>query len=236
MINKQDIVIFLGPPGSGKGSLSNLAIKKLGFEQVSTGNLCRYHIAQQTEIGKEIDSIIRSGKLISDDTITGMVTDWLLNRENKKTVILDGYPRTVNQADSLAKFAEKYSFDLSVVRLCVEDDRLIKRVVSRIVCSNTSCQRVFSIDSCSSNKPAIENVCDDCGSELVRRKDDTLEAIQKRLQVYRQHEAGLIDHFVSHSYKITEISAGQSLVSVYSDFVASFGAMTNDSSQKSSSH
>ena len=104
-MNKQNIVIFLGPPGSGKGSLSNLAIKNMGFNQISTGNLCRQHIANATDIGNQIDSIIKSGRLIPDELITSMVFDWLNQRNNGfLPIILDGYPRTVNQAIALNDF------------------------------------------------------------------------------------------------------------------------------------
>ena len=108
-MNKPNIVIFLGPPGSGKGSLSNLAIKNMGFNQISTGNLCRHHIANATDIGKQIDVIIKAGKLISDELITNMVFDWLGQQVDKfSPIILDGYPRTVNQAIALEAFVKEF--------------------------------------------------------------------------------------------------------------------------------
>lgn len=231
----QNIVIFLGPPGSGKGSLSNLAIKNLGFNQISTGNLCRHHIANSTDIGSQIDAIIKSGQLISDELITNMVLDWLGQQTDKYApIILDGYPRTVNQAIALKSFVKENNFNLSVVRLSVADEFLIQRVVSRIVCSNTSCQRVYSNAGGSEHGPKILLTCDDCSSILIKRKDDTLEAIVKRLQVYREHETGLINYFAMHQFSIIEIAADRSLDDVYRNFAYSFGVINNDYSQKPS--
>src|SRR5438105_2140053 len=103
-----NIFIFLGPPGSGKGSVSRLCIKDLGWVQLSTGNLCRKHIAKQTEIGKEIDFAIKSGKLVSDDLITNMVLEWFQKDfDDSHTVILDGYPRTIMQAQAFTKLFDK---------------------------------------------------------------------------------------------------------------------------------
>jgi adenylate kinase len=234
-LNKQNIVIFLGPPGSGKGSLSNLAVKNLGFNQISTGNLCRHHIANATDIGIKIDEIIKAGKLISDDLITKMVFDWLGQQDDKNSsIILDGYPRTVNQAIALEEFVKTNNFNLSVVRLSVADEFLISRVVSRIVCSNTSCQRVYSAAGGSEHGPKISSSCDDCSYELIKRKDDTLEAIVKRLQVYREHETGLINQFALQKCSIIEINADRSLEDVYQNFALSFGVINNDYNQKPS--
>lgn len=230
---KKDLIIFLGPPGSGKGSLSNLAVKNLGFEQISTGNLCRQHISEQTEIGKQIDLIIKTGKLISDDIINNMVFDWLLNTNNTNSIILDGFPRTVVQAEALKDFISKNNnFNLSIVRLSVEDDKLIKRIVSRVVCSNLSCQRVFSLEKDSQHCSLLENNCDDCSSQLVRRKDDIIESIKERLNIYRQHETNLINYFIFQDFKILEIFADQSIADIFCLFTENFGVLHNDNNQK----
>ena len=230
---KKDLIIFLGPPGSGKGSLSNLAVKNLGFEQISTGNLCRKHISEQTEIGKQIDLIIKTGKLISDDIINNMVFDWLLNTNNTNSIILDGFPRTVVQAEALKDFISKNNnFNLSIVRLSVEDDKLIKRIISRVVCSNLLCQRVFSLEKDSQHCSLLENNCDDCSSKLVRRKDDIIESIKERLNIYRQHETNLINYFIFQDFKILEIFADQSIADIFYLFTENFGVLHNDNNQK----
>lgn len=230
---KKDLIIFLGPPGSGKGSLSNLAVKNLGFEQISTGNLCRQHISEQTEIGKQIDLIIKTGKLISDNIINNMVFDWLLNTNNTNSIILDGFPRTVVQAEALKDFISKNNnFNLSIVRLSVEDDKLIKRIISRVVCSNLSCQRVFSLEKDSQHCSLLENNCDDCSSKLVRRKDDIIESIKERLNIYRQHETNLINYFIFQDFKILEIFADQSIADIFYLFTENFGVLHNDNNQK----
>lgn len=230
---KKDLIIFLGPPGSGKGSLSNLAVKNLGFEQISTGNLCRQHISEQTEIGKQIDLIIKTGKLISDDIINNMVFDCLLNTNNTNSIILDGFPRTVVQAEALKDFISKNNnFNLSIVRLSVEDDKLIKRIISRVVCSNLLCQRVFSLEKDSQHCSLLENNCDDCSSKLVRRKDDIIESIKERLNIYRQHETNLINYFIFQDFKILEIFADQSIADIFYLFTENFGVLHNDNNQK----
>ena len=222
-MNKHRVLIFLGPPGSGKGSLSHIAVKELGFKQISTGNLCRKHIVNQTEIGKEIDAVIKQGKLISDDLITGMVTDWFSNNSKNLRIILDGYPRTVAQAKAFSAFSDYSKLNISIVKLDVSDDKLIKRVESRIVCSNSDCQHVYSSNVNSRKSPNIIGICDDCSSELIKRKDDNLESITKRLKIYRDHESGLLDHFKDKSYNIYDISADQPLVDVYDSFVKKLG-------------
>lgn len=222
-MNKNNVLIFLGPPGSGKGSLSHIAVKELGFKQISTGNLCRKHIVNQTEIGREIDAVIKQGKLISDDLITGMVTDWFSNNSKNIRIILDGYPRTVAQAEAFSTFADYSRLNISIVKLDVSDDKLIKRVESRIVCSNSDCQHVYSSNVNSRKSPKIVGVCDDCDYELIKRKDDNLESITKRLKIYRDHESGLLDHFMHKSYNIYDISADQPLTDVYDNFVKELG-------------
>lgn len=108
MYFQEKIFIFIGPPGSGKGSLSSLCTQKFGWKQLSTGNLCIKHIANETSIGKKIDFAIKSGKLIEDDLITQMITEWFTNQSvNSLAVILDGYPRTVEQARFFDDFIKK---------------------------------------------------------------------------------------------------------------------------------
>ena len=104
----RDIIVFIGPPGSGKGTLSGLCVKELGWVQISTGNLCRKHIADKTKIGQEIDFAIKSGKLVSDNLITDMIIDWFKHvGDQVRTVVLDSYPRTVAQAQALTSFLRR---------------------------------------------------------------------------------------------------------------------------------
>ncbi len=220
MSQEKEIYIFLGPPGAGKGSLAMLCAKNIGWGKLSTGNLCRKHISEQTEIGIEIDFAIKSGKLISDDLISLMVEDWFVNNfDNTQTVILDGYPRTLAQAEILEKLLEhKFSsWQLHIVRLTISDDVVINRLFTRYICSNKSCQIVYSLADNSPCAPKVEGVCDYCQSELVRRADDTKEAVCKRLLVYHQHEKDLIDFYKSRGRFILEVNVEKSPSAVFNE-------------------
>ncbi|MDZ4153972.1 adenylate kinase family protein, partial [Methylicorpusculum sp.] len=125
ILAQRDLFLFIGPPGSGKGTLADACVKSLNWKQLSTGNLCRQHIAEQTEIGKHIDFAIKSGKLVSDSLIVAMVHDWFSRYlAEHNTVILDGFPRTVPQAQELSALLEQ-SFSaaqLQIIQLAVSDE------------------------------------------------------------------------------------------------------------------
>jgi adenylate kinase len=233
----KNVFVFIGPPGSGKGSLSNLCVQKLQWVQLSTGNLCRKHIAEQTPIGKEIDFAIKSGNLVSDDLITAMVEDWLreeIQKPEEKTVILDGYPRTSEQAkafDTLLKTQFK-GLQLQVVRLNIPDATLVKRLSSRVVCQNKDCQAVYSLAEDSLLKPKRDMICDLCGSPLGRRKDDEISTIQERLHVYRKHEQGLLDYFKKIDQPIMELNAEKPLPMVFDEFKKMIAPLLSSTTQK----
>lgn len=213
------IFVFIGPPGAGKGSLANLCSKNFGWMQVSTGNLCRKHIAEKTKIGKEIDLIIKSGKLIGDDIITDMVFDWLSeNIKNTQGVILDGYPRTTMQAEAFDLILQKMLPDAQkiVVVFLVSDDVVVSRLCRRFICTNIDCQAVYSVladEPCGQAK-----ICDECGGILGRRSDDEEVAVRKRLMIYHKHAQDLIDFYQAEKAKIIKIDCSKPLQEVFSVF------------------
>jgi adenylate kinase len=219
----KNMFIFLGPPGSGKGSLSQLCVKRLGWTQLSTGNLCREHIAEQTEIGKQIDFAIKSGKLITDSLIICMVDEWLRKNLGKHTaVILDGFPRTIKQADSLRELLALPDFltvKLSVIKMLVEDAEVVKRLSSRFICQNNKCQSVYSLSQNSLLKPKRYLLCDDCSSSLIRRTDDEEQAIRDRLLIYHKHEQDLINFYTGMGQLVISLDGEKSLEDVYDQFV-----------------
>ncbi len=214
-----NIYVFLGPPGVGKGSLSKLCVEKLGWQQLSTGNLCRMHIANQTDIGKKIDFIIKSGKLVPDDVITEMVSDWLIkNYDSNRTIILDGFPRTVIQAkaiDDLLK--EKFpGSKINVVKLIIPEKTVISRLTSRLICGNSKCQAVYSTMT-KALAPKDINVCDKCSCKLIKRQDDNEQSIKERLAVYNEHENELLKYY-SKNQKILDLNVEKNLDEVFEDF------------------
>lgn len=215
-----DVYIFIGPPGSGKGTLSSQCVKELHWERLSTGELCRKHIAEQTSVGKEIDLAIKSGKLVSDDLITSMVEQWFVEHSLAgTTVILDGYPRTVAQAKALDRLFQN-SFPnvrVHVVRFAVSEDAVRKRLGTRLICLNSNCQAVYSQSSLDL-KPRSDMTCDACGSALGIRKDDQAESVVERLRMYPEHERELLNYYRFHKQEIPEILAEKSPAEVFSDF------------------
>ncbi len=221
----KEVVLFLGPPGAGKGSLSHLCVKRLGWVQLSTGNLCREHIAEGTEIGEKIDFAIKSGKLVSDDLIVDMVGRWLEEAlSGDQTVIFDGFPRTVPQAEALQKLVEKRGdISLRLVRLTMLDNDLMSRLLARAICSDRECQTVYSVHEHSSLKPRKPGTCDECKGVLVRRSDDEESAIAKRLKVYHEHEKGLLSFYEKIGQTICNVEAHQPLEEVYCSFIEMTG-------------
>ena len=221
MSTQKNILLFLGAPGAGKGTLAQRCCVELGYEQISTGNLCREHIAQQTEIGKEIDLALKSGKLINDAIITAMVMQWFAQNPQKSLVILDGYPRTVAQVQALDGFiARDVSIKPTVVHLVIGEQAVIDRLSMRLICSKSGCQAVYSLAAGISDN---ELVCKNCASKLVRRPDDEPEAILKRLKLYSAHENLLLDRYRSLGYEIVTINASGAIGEVFAAFCAQLG-------------
>ena len=174
-LKQGDVIIFVGPPGAGKGSISQRCCQELGWVHLSTGNLCRKHINEQTQIGKEIDFAIKSGKLVSDKLIVSMVVDWFEGQQGSyQRVILDGTPRTIPQAQALAELGEQMLQGVRfwVIRLVIPDEVVIERLSSRYICQDNNCQAVYSYVSGSVLAPKQHMICDRCTMQLVRRKDD----------------------------------------------------------------
>ena len=217
----KEVYIFIGPPGSGKGSLSNLCVAHLGWRKLSTGNLCRKHIVEQTEIGKQIDFALKSGKLVSDDLITNLVDEWFEEISTQASaVILDGYPRTLAQAKSLHMYASKKltSLKTKIVKFFVDDEVVLARLNDRYTCTNKDCQAVYSLTKKSSLAPKRSGVCDYCSFALGKRADDETRTIQERLVVYHKHEKDLLLFYKSQGYSLLEFNVNKNLDAVFSDF------------------
>ena len=219
---QQQIFIFLGAPGSGKGTLARMCVDTLHWKQLSTGDLCRKHIAEGTLLGAEIDFAIKSGTLVSDSVIIDMVGQWLEKEITLETsIILDGFPRTVPQAEGFVKLMKNKlgNVRLRVIRFVIPDDVVIKRLSSRVVCSNRDCQRTFSSDPASSFLPKKSGVCDVCGFLLKEREDDKAETIALRLDGYHHHVEHLMNFYTKAGYAIEDISWQVSSEQVFKEFL-----------------
>lgn len=221
MSTAKKIIIFLGAPGSGKGALSRLCLESFGWKQLSTGNLCRKHVSEGTELGKQIDFALKSGTLVSDEVIIDMGCQWIEQEiEGVGALILDGFPRTVVQAAGFLKFFnEKYEqVKLVIVELRVPDREIVERLSTRIVCSNKACQAVFStrVERLKSQVPGI---CDMCSSPLVQRNDDKPEVVSARLATYHQHCEKLTSFYKNAGYVVHVIDGNRGSVEVFESFL-----------------
>lgn len=218
---KKEIFVFIGPPGAGKGSLSTLCTQHFNWMQLSTGNLCRKHIQEQTAIGKEIAFAIKSGKLISDDLVNSMVEQWLTsNIEQVSSLILDGYPRVVMQAQIFDTLLRKRfpHVTLHVIKLSIPDERVVERLTCRLICQNSSCQAIYSKVEGSVLRPAQEMVCDRCKGPLGQRDDDAASAVRERLIIYHHHTNQLLDYYRAKNQAILELDVADPLPKVFERF------------------
>ena len=179
-------LVFLGPPGAGKGTLAAKAVELLQIPHISTGAIFRTAIANKTPLGLKVKEIIDAGRLVDDETTIALVRERLAEPDAQKGYILDGFPRTIAQAEALEGFSK---ID-RVVNFDIPDAAVIERLSGRRVCKNCGANYhiLFS-------KPKKDGICDLCGGELYTRDDDKPEAIQKRLEVYRAQTAPLIDYY-----------------------------------------
>ncbi|ACD65915.1 MAG TPA: adenylate kinase [Sulfurihydrogenibium sp.] len=201
------IIIFLGPPGAGKGTQSQLLKERNGFIQISTGDLLREAVKNQTELGKLAKQYMDEGKLVPDDLIISLIKEKLQEYADKN-IIFDGFPRTIPQAESLDNLLSHLNKNVDAVILFkIEDDEVVKRLAGRRVCP--SCGAVYHMIY---NPPKTDEICDKCGARLIQRDDDKEEVIRKRLEVYHQQTKPLIEYYKN---KIVEIDATDNPKNIY---------------------
>jgi adenylate kinase len=177
---------MLGAPGAGKGTYASRLNVSLGIPHISTGDMVREEIKAQTELGKKIKQYSDKGELVPDEIIIQLLADRIKKPDCRKGYILDGFPRTINQAEALGKISK---VDV-VVNLNVPDRIIITRLSNRVTCKK--CGAIYNLLTL---KPKKEGVCDSCGGELIQRRDDQPEVIQERLNVYREKTEPLIQYY-----------------------------------------
>uniref|UniRef100_A0A7V4JQA6 Adenylate kinase n=1 Tax=Thermodesulfobacterium geofontis TaxID=1295609 RepID=A0A7V4JQA6_9BACT len=184
-------IIFLGPPGAGKGTQAKILIERYVIPQISTGDMLREHVAKGTELGVKAKEYMEKGQLVPDVIILGMVKERLSQEDAQKGFILDGFPRTVAQAEALDKILEEMGKKIEyVLALIVPDEELVTRLTGRRTCKN--CGMMYHIKF---KPPKVEGKCDACGGELYQRPDDNEETVRNRLKVYHNQTAPLIEYY-----------------------------------------
>ncbi len=219
---KQQLIILIGPPGSGKGTISQMVVERLPFEHVSIGNLLKWQAASGGELGAQIDFFVRSGKLVPDEVVIKTVRAWLLsNAPSEKGLLLDGFPRTRAQAVALDEMlsVDVTNFEPCVIVFDLSDEEIERRLTARRICSNKACGSVYSLlDERLSPKAA--GVCDRCGAELCVRVDDTPEAVRERLKIYHAQADELINYYRQQGAQVASLPAADSVDNVFSSFIA----------------
>lgn len=211
-------VIFLGPPGAGKGTISAVCEKEFNWKHLSTGNVCRENILNKTDLGQEIAALIAQGKLVPDQIIMQMIEMWIVTHQyNLDGIIFDGTPRTIEQSVFIDKMlnVQFRNFETLIVKFEVDENVLMNRIESRVVCGKKDCQRVYSMQAGSSLEPKQFMKCDVCDHDLIHRPDDSRETLKKRLAVYYQHEKDMLQYYKDKNATILVVNAQAPVAEVF---------------------
>ncbi|MEA3288836.1 MAG: adenylate kinase [Campylobacterota bacterium] len=209
-----NLMVF-GAPGAGKGTQAKFLIEKYGIPQISTGDILRAAIADKTDMGMEAKKFMDEGKLVPDSTIIGIIKDRLAEDDCKKGFILDGFPRTLPQAEALNELMKNMEISLDkVISLNVPDELIVGRITGRRVCSD--CGASFHVEF---NPSKEENKCDYCGNELIIRKDDNAETVKSRLGAYHEQTAPLIEFYTKMGVMV-ELDGTKDVAEVTADMIS----------------
>lgn len=184
-------IILLGAPGAGKGTQAAVICEKLNIPTISTGNIIREALKNGTEMGLKAKSYMDAGKLVPDEVVIGIVKERLAKDDCAKGFILDGFPRTIPQAEALDAMGVVID---KVIDIEVADEVIVNRLSGRRVCEK--CGRPYHLESL---KPKVEGICDDCGGTLVQRKDDSIETVKARLDIYHNETEPLKDYYAKQN-------------------------------------
>ncbi len=203
-------LIFVGPPGAGKGTIAAKIAAELSIPHISTGDIFRQNIREQTELGKKVKQILDSGELVPDELTIDLVSDRLSHSDAQAGWILDGFPRTETQAEALDEFARVDE----VVFFRIDDEEVVKRLGGRRV--HPASGRTYHIEFDPPKEPGFD---DETGEPLIRREDDEPDAIRHRLEVYRKETAPVVDYY-QRDGRLVEVDAAQPIEGVFEDLRA----------------
>ncbi len=203
-------IILIGAPGSGKGTQAGHLSRELGVPHISTGDILREAVRQGTELGREAGPIMASGALVPDDLMVGIIGERLRQDDARKGFILDGFPRTVTQAEKLGAMLEgNGNGKLEVLYLSVPDEVIVRRIASRRSCPD--CGSIYHLEN---SPPKVQGVCDQCGAQLVGRPDDSEEAVRARLEAFHRQTMPLVNFYGSRN-ALHEIDGTRSVEEVF---------------------
>jgi adenylate kinase len=208
-------LILLGPPGAGKGTQASRIIDKYKIPQISTGDILRAAVREGTELGKEAQKYMNEGKLVPDSVVIGIIRERLSQDDCKNGYLLDGFPRTLPQAEELNKILENLNSKLdAVISIEVPDEEIVTRITGRRMCK--ACGNVYHVKF---SPPAKDGVCDKCGGELYQRDDDNEATVRERLSAYKAQTEPLKDFYAKEGI-LKEVNGTGDIEKIYSDIVS----------------
>ncbi len=204
-------IIFLGPPGAGKGTQAKLVAERFHIPHISTGDILREAVTNGSELGKKVKNIMESGELVPDDLMVDIVKERIGRADCKKGFILDGFPRTIVQANALDEVLKGMNKEIEgTVYFKIEEEEVVKRISARRVCSK--CGAVYNLVY---SPPKVNGICDKCGAPIYQRDDDKEETVRKRYSVYIEKTVNLLD-FYKKQGKLFEVDASKDIEKVKS--------------------
>ena len=205
-------LVLLGPPGSGKGTQAVLLSQRLGLEHIGTGDLLREAIRQGTPLGLRAKSYVESGQLVPDELVNDLIAERFHRPDRPARFVLDGYPRTLAQAQALDTVLTEQKLPLTaVVLIAVEDEEIVSRLHGRWSCPQPGCKATYHTRS---NPPKVAGICDRCGSPLVQRNDDKEETVRRRLLVYHNNTEALVSYYAAQGL-LSEVAGDGDIEQVY---------------------
>lgn len=206
----------MGGPGAGKGTMSQKIVEKFGVLHISTGDIFRSEVGKQTPLGVEAKKYMDQGKLVPDEVTNPMVKSFIEKQDIKNGYLLDGYPRTLAQAQAFDSLVNGSDLEIDkVLTLEIPFEKLAQRITGRRLC--TGCDAIYHTDY---HPPKVEGVCDICGSDLYQRKDDTIESLSVRLEEYSKNAKPILEYYAE---KVTAINADQSADEVWNEILSALG-------------
>ena len=211
-------ILIIGAPGTGKGTMSEKLIEKYGIVHVSTGDMLRESVKNGTEVGKKAHGYMERGELVPDEVIHDIILERFAQKDMENGILMDGYPRTLAQAEDLDTIRASLGKKVDcVLNLELDEQVLIGRITGRRTCPN--CKAIYHIQNM---PPKVEGICDICGSQLVTRKDDTVESLRVRLDAYHESTKDVIGYYEKQGI-VKNINADQSVEKVFEDITEALG-------------